>query len=94
MTMEPDDSSKTEPPIRFSPGYLREERRKTRIGGWVGMVASIGTIVDAIAAMRAHRMVDLGPSKGHLLWPPWLVLLVGVALFIGCVWVLRDTRKP
>jgi hypothetical protein len=93
MTRDPDDGSAAAPTARFSAAYLREQRRKTRIGGWIGIVASLATIGDALAAICAHRMVDLGPARGHLLWPPSLVLLVGLTLLIGSGWILMSHRE-
>jgi hypothetical protein len=82
------DGSKAEIDVRFAPKFIREERRKQRVGGILGVLASIVTIADAIDAIRTHRMVNLGPSHGYLTWPPYPVLVIGLLLLVGSAWVL------
>ena len=79
--------------IRFSPKLIRERRRKTFTGGIVGVVASMVAIVDALDAIRTHRMVDVGgAAHGHLMWPPSLVLLITMPLLVGSIWVSWSSR--
>ena len=82
------EGSKGEIEVRYSPKFIREERRKRRSGGWLGVLASIVMIADAVDAIRTHRMVDWGPSHGHLMWPPYPVLAIGVLMLAGSIWVL------
>ncbi len=91
--VETTDITATPEAIRFSPKLIREQRRKTFIGGVFGVVASMVAIIDALDAIRTHRMVDVGPSHGHLMWPPSLVLLVTLPLLVGSVWVAWSNRR-
>ena len=86
------ETAATPEAIRFSPKLIREKRRKTFIGGIVGIVASMVAIIDALDAIRTHRMVDMGPGRGHLMWPPSLVLVITVPLLVVIIWVTWSNR--
>lgn len=89
-TPEPPNSKKplSEVQVRFSPRFAREERRRTRRGALFGVFASIVVLADATHAWFTHTMVDMGPSAGHLKWPPELVAAIALLLLAGSLWLL------
>jgi hypothetical protein len=82
------DSFEPELPVRWSPTFAREQRRKGLFAGLLGLSMAIVSLADAFHAMRTGRMVDMGPYSGHVLFPPWLVALMGLFLLVGSGLVL------
>ena len=77
-----------ETPIRFSPKFLREERRKSLGAGLVGIVLASVCFVAAAIGWRTGAWVPWGRAYSSLVLPPWVVALMGIFILICSVWIL------
>jgi len=82
--------------VRYSRKLSHERRRAERFGGLIGIIASMGSLVEAALAIKHGEMVDLGPSQGFLEIPVWIVIPLGLLLLCASVWIVWGNRpaKP
>jgi hypothetical protein len=80
--------------VRYSAKLLRERRRTERFGGLIGIVASVGSLVEAgLAIQHGVMVVDLGPSRGFLKVPVWIDIPVSLLMLCASVWVVWGSQR-
>ena len=69
--------------MKMSPKFAREQRRRTRWAGVVGILMGLVSLVLGIDSMRTGEWVVYGRAMTGVELPGWAVVLI--ALFILCL---------
>jgi hypothetical protein len=94
--MTADDESKTPAAneVRFSPKFVRAERRRGSLSGLGLSLLSSVPFIDASIAIKRHEQVNLGSASNSFIVPPWAAILFGVLLaLIGCAVMYLSTDR-
>jgi hypothetical protein len=86
--------SKSQDPViaRYSEAVLRQERRKSRIYGAFGVIASLCGLAISYVGYRRHTWIDMGPMNQTFMVPPWAAALISVLWLAGSLFLLFRAR--
>lgn len=78
------DDSSSEPSVRWSPRFARQQRRTSLFAGILGIVMGALLLIDAVGAIRAGTSIRFGSVSRYVELPGWLAALAGLFIvFIG-----------
>lgn len=90
-----DEDSNSEPSVRWSPRFARQQRRKKSLAAAIIRIA-MGTLVlvEGLHAISMGTWVTLGSVSRYVELPGWLAALVGLfIIFIGGLILWRNVVR-
>ncbi len=66
--------------------HRKHRRRRSYVGTWIGVLASVNLIYFGYASMQSGKWMAFRKSMTEL--PGWMVVFMGVVLLFFCAWQL------